>query len=274
MAKRFTETNKWTNNKWFYDLSIESKLFWIYLLDSCDTVGVWEENVSLASKIIGYEYPLDTLLKDFKKQIYVFAEGRKWWIKDFCDFQYGELNENSDSKPIKSYISLLKKHSLWKHYPKGIHTLQEKEKEKDKDKDKYKDKDKDKEKEEEKEKEIFDQARKIYPSTKRGNETEYSNFKKKYTDYKKVVGLLLPAINNQIKFRNKLHNRGQFVPQWKNFQTWINQRCWEDEMSEQIYKKIYTSEGRPRTQSEIRKDLGNRSHQFLGMEENEISDFG
>ena len=78
MAKRFTDTTKWTNNKWFFKLSIESKLFWIYLLDSCDSVGVWEENVILASRIIGYEYSMDTLLSDFEKQIYVFKDNRKW----------------------------------------------------------------------------------------------------------------------------------------------------------------------------------------------------
>ena len=131
MAKRFTDITKWTNNKWYFNLSIESKLFWIYLLDSCDSVGVWEENIKLANITIGYTYSLDTLLKDFKKQIYIFKDNRKWWIKDFCDFQYGNLKEDSPSKPIQSYISLLKKHSLWKVYTKGINTLKEKEKDKE-----------------------------------------------------------------------------------------------------------------------------------------------
>lgn len=146
MAKRFTDTTKWTNNKWFFSLSIESKLFWIYLLDACDNVGVWEENVELASKIIGYTYPLDTLLKDFEKQIHIFKDNRKWWIIDFCEFQYGVFNEESISKPIQSYISALKKHGLWKPYLKGIHTLKEKEKDKDKDMDKEKEKEKEGEK--------------------------------------------------------------------------------------------------------------------------------
>lgn len=131
MAKRFTDTLKWTNNKWFFSLSKESKLFWIYLLDSCDSVGVWEENIELSNRIIGYEYSLDTLLKDFSKQIFLFKDNRKWWIKDFCDFQYGELREDSISKPIQSYISLLKKHGLFKEYLKGMQSLKEKEKEED-----------------------------------------------------------------------------------------------------------------------------------------------
>jgi len=140
MAKRFTDNTKWTNNKWFFNLSIESKLFWIYLLDSCDQVGVWEENVDLANKIIGYEYSINTLLKDFEKQIYLFKDKRKWWIVDFCQFQYGELREDSGSKPIQSYISLLKKHTLWKLYKKGLHTLKDKEEDKEKEMDEEKEK--------------------------------------------------------------------------------------------------------------------------------------
>ena len=138
MAKRFTDIAKWTNNKWFFNLCPESKLFWEYLRDMCDSVGVWEENIDLASKIIGYVYSLDTLLEDFKNQIHIFDNGKKWWIKKFCEFQYGELEEKSLSKPNQSYISKLKKHSLWILYTKGIETL--KEKEKDKEKDKVKDK--------------------------------------------------------------------------------------------------------------------------------------
>ena len=139
MAKRFTDTNKWTNNKWFFSLPLELKLFWFYLLDMCDQVGVWEENVLLANKIIGYEYSIDTLLKAFEKQIYVFNGNRKWWIIDFCKFQYSGLNEDSNSKPILSHISLLKQHNLWEEYLKGLSTLKEKETDKDIDKEKDED---------------------------------------------------------------------------------------------------------------------------------------
>ena len=219
MSKRFTDTAKWTNNKWFFELSIEFKLFWIYLLDNCDSVGVWEENIALSNIIIGYEYPLDTLLKKFKKQIYLFKDNRKWWIVDFCDFQYGKLLEDSSSKPIQSYISLLKKHTLWKEYLKGIKTLKEKEKVKDKVMDK--------------EKEIFNSVRELFPGTKKGNDTEYDNFVKKHKDWKDVLPLLLPAVEKQIKYRANIPS-DKFIPEWKNFQTWIYQRCWEDEMPKTV----------------------------------------
>lgn len=136
MSKRFTDTAKWYNNKWFFNLTIEEKLFWVFICDSCDAVGVWEENIDLANRIIGYSYSIDTLLKSFSKQIYLFKNNRKWWIIDFCDFQYGILDENSTCKPIQSYIQILKSHGLWELYTKGIHTLKEKEKDKEQKKEK------------------------------------------------------------------------------------------------------------------------------------------
>lgn len=75
----------------------------------------------------------------------------------------------------------------------------------------------------------FDEARKIYPGTKRGNETEFENFTKKHKTWESLLPLLRPAIEKQIAYRRSVP-QGTFVPQWKNFQTWINQRCWEEEV--------------------------------------------
>ena len=76
---------------------------------------------------------------------------KKIWIVDFCNFQYGPLNEeNLGNKPHQSYIALLKKHRLWIDYTKGMPTLSNRVKEKEKEKDKEKDKEKEKEKEPEK----------------------------------------------------------------------------------------------------------------------------
>tara|TARA_R100001244_G_scaffold121574_5_gene91203 strand:+ start:1090 stop:1701 length:612 start_codon:yes stop_codon:yes gene_type:complete len=76
----------------------------------------------------------------------------------------------------------------------------------------------------------FDIARKLHRGTKRGNETEFEDFKKKYKDYKTIIPLLQPAIESQIEWRAKTTD---FIPHWKNFKTWINQRCWEDETPNQ-----------------------------------------
>ncbi len=73
---------------------------------------------------------------------------------------------------------------------------------------------------------IFDSARELFGGTKRGNPTEFENFQK-HTDWKEVLPLLLPAIEKQIEWRKNAG--GEFRPPWKNFQTWINNRCWEEE---------------------------------------------
>jgi hypothetical protein len=83
----------------------------------------------------------------------------------------------------------------------------------------------------------FDEFRKKYPGTKRGNKTEYENFCKKHRDHNTVLPLLLPALDNQSAWRLEMSGAGQFVPEWKNLQTWINQRCWEMEKPMIEFKK-------------------------------------
>lgn len=151
MAKRFLETTLWTQNKWFRKLIPFNKLFWIYLLTNCDNVGVWEVDIELASFVIGEKYEND-VIKVFTDRVLIMPNA-KIWIKDFCDFQYGLLDEhNTNNKPHQSYVKLLKKHRLWKDYTRSIQW----DKEKDKDKDKKKDKDKDKDG-------LFEKFWKLYP---------------------------------------------------------------------------------------------------------------
>lgn len=53
---------------------------------------------------------------------------------------------------------------------------------------------------------------------------------KKHKDWKKIIPLLYPAIEGQIRRRrNKLCEIPQpFVPPWKHFKTWLNNNCWEE----------------------------------------------
>jgi hypothetical protein len=76
----------------------------------------------------------------------------------------------------------------------------------------------------------FEIARKLYPGTKRGLETEFNNLKKKHKDWSVIVPVLFEQILNQISWRRWKNGRKEFVPEWKNLQTWINNRCWEDEL--------------------------------------------
>lgn len=80
---------------------------------------------------------------------------------------------------------------------------------------------------------IFDEARKLFKGTKRGLQTEYDYFCKKHSDWREVLPLLIPAVENQIKWRAE---DGRY---WKNFKTWINNRCWEEEG--QIKSDIFES---------------------------------
>lgn len=82
-----------------------------------------------------------------------------------------------------------------------------------------------------KELQIFDNFRKEYLGTKLGNETEFKNFQK-HSDWKAILPKLQTALKLQIENRNAKRQRSEFVPEWKNLKTWINQRCWEEVIEE------------------------------------------
>lgn len=125
MAKRFTATEKW-EDAWFSELNHYQKLCWLYLLDKCDTSGIWEKNFKAASFFLGFT--VSEMSFDFMKDKREEVNGNKWFIPKFIEFQYGELSENC--KPHIPIIKQLERYNL-KGYSKGIHTLntiQEKEK--------------------------------------------------------------------------------------------------------------------------------------------------
>lgn len=75
----------------------------------------------------------------------------------------------------------------------------------------------------------FEKFRLKYPGTKRGLKTEFENFVKKTKDYKSIINILESNLYKQIMQRETLKANGEFVPQWKNLQTYINNRGWEEE---------------------------------------------
>lgn len=131
MSKRFTETKKWAD-PWFQDLDPTLKCVWAYVLDHCDNAGVWVVNTKLMGFQIGKAIAWDTVKAKFGKRLLEFAPG-KVWIPKFIQFQYGALSEAC--KPHQKIISLLKFHTLWEAYTKGIDTLQEEEEDREEDKD-------------------------------------------------------------------------------------------------------------------------------------------
>ena len=125
MSKRFIDTTIW-EKEWFQGLTPTEKCAFIYLFTKCDSVGVWTPNFKLAEFLVGASVAWDEILDKANGNIQVLDNG-KWWLRDFCDFQYGELRK--ECRPHQSYIRLLEKHGLLKGYLKGIQTHKEKEKE-------------------------------------------------------------------------------------------------------------------------------------------------
>jgi hypothetical protein len=76
--------------------------------------------------------------------------------------------------------------------------------------------------------EIFEKFRQKFGGKKRGNGTELENFQK-HEDWETVLPLLEIAVDNQILEREAKKAKNEFVAEWKNMSTWINQRCWEEE---------------------------------------------
>ena len=100
---------------------------------------------------------------------------------------------------------------------------------------------------------MFEQARKLYLGSKAGLQTELDNFVKKYpNEWEDVLPLLVQAITREkIDKEQKLKNNG-FNQQWKNFSTWINNRCWEIEYPNVSQKEIESSTNQTENKKEDR----------------------
>ena len=105
MAKRFTDSYKWQTN-WFMSLTKDEKLLWLYMLDSCDSAGIFEPNWKMVSFVTDTDFT--SFPESFNKQIIKTNHDRKVFIADFVKFQYGVLKETSNlhkkiHKTLKEY---------------------------------------------------------------------------------------------------------------------------------------------------------------------------
>lgn len=129
MAKRFTSTGKW-DKPWFRKLTPEMKCFWQYLTDSCDHAGIWDVDFDLASFFIGVELDEAAIRREFSKQFIELHDGKKWFVKDFIEFQYGTLNPAN--RTHASVLSLLEKEGVSLELASPFLALKEKDTDKDK----------------------------------------------------------------------------------------------------------------------------------------------
>jgi len=126
-----TDTDKW-KKRFVRELSPQHKLLWFYILDDCNHAGIWDVDLEVASIRVGFDLSHDNLPSSFGEKVISFDNGDKWFIPEFIDFQYGELNPNSNVH--KSVIALLDKYNL-EGYLKGSQGVQSTLNNKDKDKD-------------------------------------------------------------------------------------------------------------------------------------------
>jgi hypothetical protein len=97
MAKRFAATEIWEED-WFIDLPNEYKLFWFYMLATCDQAGFFKVNIKMFcvsnNVSIDSETAMDLYNKG-KKRIRKVNSGL-WLVEDFFSFQYGQrFNKNN-----------------------------------------------------------------------------------------------------------------------------------------------------------------------------------
>jgi hypothetical protein len=202
MGKRFTDTNKY-KKPFIRGLQGAYKLLWDFLYHECDHAGIWIVDFEITQIYLGVDMKVnyEDAIKYFnsdEQRVIEIDNGHKWFIPSFIEFQYGVLNP--ENRAHNSVISILNKYNLFEKNKGLTSPLQGC---KDKDKDKELDKDKEKgEKNEISEFNLFNNFRKLYPGTKRGNATEFENFKKKHKDWKQVVSTLEPSIKIHISKRD------------------------------------------------------------------------
>jgi uncharacterized phage protein (TIGR02220 family) len=111
VSKRLCDTDIWKKT-WFRKLKPEDKLAFRYVLENCDYVGVWEPDLEAANFHIGAKIDWNGLIDKVNGNI-IILPNRKWFLIDYCKFQYGALNPESNSDLIQNVIKRLKKHGLW-----------------------------------------------------------------------------------------------------------------------------------------------------------------
>lgn len=127
MAKRFTDTNIWKNQKWFKKLTPIYKLFWKYLTDSSDHAGIWKIDFTAITEDLGVE---DFNIEDFitscnsdndklngkpiARDRIKLISGTHLWITGFIQYQYENKAGliNAKSLVVKSALEILQSHNI------------------------------------------------------------------------------------------------------------------------------------------------------------------
>jgi len=136
MAKRFFSTKIWDED-WFLDMPIEYRLFWFYILTSCDHAGIFKINLRSFCSLNGVKIDPPTalcLLNNGKQRIREINT-TTWLVEDFFCYQYGETF-NPGNRVHESIEKLYNSHGIKMTSIRGLKDLKDGVKDKDKDKDK------------------------------------------------------------------------------------------------------------------------------------------
>jgi len=109
MAKRFFDTAIF-DDEWFFELTKDGKLFWIYFLSKCDNAGLLKLNTKLAKFQTGVN-SIDTVLIELGNRLVRVSE-QLYFCPKFISFQYPKFPQ-SNAPQEKQVIELLQKNGLW-----------------------------------------------------------------------------------------------------------------------------------------------------------------
>lgn len=135
MAKRFISTEIWDED-WFLEMTNEYKLFWFYILSSCDHAGIFKVNLRSFCSLNEVKLTSTQALIYFnngKERIMVISDSI-WLISDFFVFQYG-TTFNPNNRVHESIENIYKKYKIDINLIRGLIDLKDRAKDKDKDKD-------------------------------------------------------------------------------------------------------------------------------------------
>jgi hypothetical protein len=108
MRKRLHDTDVW-EKPWFRKLNPTEKLAFLFILDKCDPVGVWDADAEMAELYIGGKVDWEKLGKACNGNLRELPNG-KVWVVDFCVFQYKRINPKS---PVhRRWLELMERQGL------------------------------------------------------------------------------------------------------------------------------------------------------------------
>jgi hypothetical protein len=104
VAKRLTDSEKW-RDPWFKSLSGEAKLFWFFVLDTCDHAGIWKDQTDDFERLSGFSLSKEDI-KLLSSRV-LRLDDETFFIPKFVLFQYVNFNpeKNNAHKGVMRSLS-------------------------------------------------------------------------------------------------------------------------------------------------------------------------